>query len=221
MHDFITRLPKWMLHINDICLRAYEHPKIACAFLCYSYGFSEECPYCLPRLQRLMAGNRCLVLRKTRLWWVGCGAGGTGSPGPAEPRSGSRRSGQPRVRDGAGGVSAAGHGMQRRFLSCSGHLSLPAWNFLFPNASLSGFLPAKSPRGRASGRCSPGMLADTAPLLREPPTAVGLPTLAPGTALPQGPDPARAAPSRAASGSRGHTEVAEGAATVPYPRAPR
>lgn len=44
MHDFITRLPKWMLHINDIFLGAYEHPKIACAFLCSLYGFLKNVP---------------------------------------------------------------------------------------------------------------------------------------------------------------------------------
>lgn len=44
IHGFITRLSKWMLHTNDICLRAYEQPKIVCAFLRYLYGFLKNVP---------------------------------------------------------------------------------------------------------------------------------------------------------------------------------
>lgn len=44
MHDYIARLPKWMLHINDICLRTFEHPKIVCTFMCYLYGFLKNVP---------------------------------------------------------------------------------------------------------------------------------------------------------------------------------
>lgn len=56
MHNFITRLPKWMLHTYDICLGAYEHPKIAHVSALF-VRFPEERP-CVCRARRVCCPHR-------------------------------------------------------------------------------------------------------------------------------------------------------------------